>query len=56
MVLGKLESGSISKAQQLIMMPNRVRLHTHTLSMVKHYLFLCMEESKDKIHAFALTP
>lgn len=23
-VLGKLESGSISKAQQLIMMPNRV--------------------------------
>ena len=30
MVLGKLESGTISKAQQLIMMPNRVRLHTHT--------------------------
>lgn len=26
-VLGKLESGTISKAQQLIMMPNRVRLH-----------------------------
>lgn len=24
-ILGKLESGSISKAQQLIMMPNRVR-------------------------------
>lgn len=23
-VLGKLESGSISKAQQLVMMPNRV--------------------------------
>lgn len=26
-VLGKLESGTISKAQQLIMMPNRVRLY-----------------------------
>lgn len=25
-ILGKLESGSISKAQQLVMMPNRVRL------------------------------
>lgn len=24
-ILGKLESGSISKAQQLVMMPNRVR-------------------------------
>lgn len=24
-VLGKLESGSINKAQQLVMMPNRVR-------------------------------
>lgn len=25
-ILGKLESGSISKAQQLVMMPNRVRI------------------------------
>lgn len=25
-ILGKLESGSISKAQQLVMMPNRVRV------------------------------
>lgn len=24
-ILGKLESGTISKAQQLVMMPNRVR-------------------------------
>lgn len=27
-ILGKLESGCISKAQQLVMMPNRVRPRT----------------------------
>ena len=27
-ILGKLESGSISKAQQLVMMPNRVNMVT----------------------------
>ena len=26
-VLGKLESGSICKGQQLVMMPNKVRIH-----------------------------
>lgn len=30
-ILGKLESGSISKAQQLVMMPNRVRYPTSIL-------------------------
>lgn len=32
-VLGKLESGCIGKAQQLIMMPNRVRLYKTTVCM-----------------------
>ena len=35
-VLGKLESGSICKGQQLVMMPNKVRIH----SALVHLSFL----------------
>lgn len=34
-ILGKLESGSISKAQQLIMMPNRVKFCLVLLCPIK---------------------
>lgn len=47
-VLGKLESGSIAKAQQLTMMPNRVRLYKTiqfvviaTIMNRSHYLKMC---------------
>ena len=36
-ILGKLESGCISKAQQLVMMPNRVRYPT---SLCFHHIEL----------------
>lgn len=39
-ILGKLESGSISKAQQLVMMPNRVRSSSISWSQVKLLLLL----------------
>lgn len=34
-VLGKLESGSICKGQQLVMMPNKVCLTTSSLKYLK---------------------
>ncbi len=41
LVLGKLESGSIAKAQQLTMMPNRVRLQNNTICYRNHYESEC---------------
>lgn len=35
-ILGKLESGCISKAQQLVMMPNRVRSPLYDFALSSH--------------------
>ena len=42
-VLGKLESGSICKGQQLVMMPNKVRIH----NALVHLNFLLKSISKE---------